>query len=39
VFVLTIAMAHGKVSRDAALFLFMGYATSIVSNADEEWAQ
>jgi hypothetical protein len=31
-------MAHGKVSRDAALFLFMGYVTSIVSNADAEWA-
>jgi hypothetical protein len=38
VFVLTIAMAHGKVSRDAVLFLFMGSVTSIVSNADEEWS-
>jgi len=38
VFALTIAMAHGMVSRAAALFLFIGDVTSIVCNADEEWA-
>ena len=35
IFVLTVSMAHGRLSKDGVLFLFIGYAAAVLARSYE----